>query len=300
MGHQEMSDSAREVLLALTGLAGAVLIAALVTPFFSGRGRRSPIALFEGVVVAVAIISAVLTADTALTAVYDNEPISGHVVSQIARPLVFGVLLLIVLALASRLFESSRNIWTMAPWFGSVLFIAFAGGLAIDLNLSDRALIDFLVAVLVVGALISWGSWRSEVWADARAKRLRRERAVERWRGDYDREERKLSVGVPGAVGSRLSLRCWAKGDRLLLDGPECRQLIRALDERWDALDQGRSALPAEGAILTEVRVSHSIRRLWRPCLEVRSQGREFDQEPLLRSVYMQDGFFDVTEVGIF
>jgi hypothetical protein len=61
-----MCENAREVLLVLAGLAGTVMIAALVTPFFTARSRprdkRSPVALFEGMVSAVVIISATVTA----------------------------------------------------------------------------------------------------------------------------------------------------------------------------------------------------------------------------------------------
>jgi hypothetical protein len=104
-------------------------------------------------------------------------------VSQIALPLAFGVVLLIVLALASRVVDSSRDIWNMAPWFFLVLFVAIAGGFALAVNLSDRQLLDYFFKVLVVGGLVGWGSWRYELRSTARSSRRRREEAIKRWRG---------------------------------------------------------------------------------------------------------------------
>lgn len=303
MGHQEMSDSAREVLLVLAGLAGTVMIAALVTPFFTARSRprdkRSPVALFEGMVSAVVIISALVTAETALVAVYDNEPISGDVVSHIALPLAFGVILLLVLALASRLIGSSRDIWTMAPWFLSVLFVALAGGFAVDVNLSSRALLDFVFAVLVFGALVAWGSWRYEVRSAARARRRRREDAISRWRGNLKWDERELAVALPGSVGSGLKLRCWATKDRLLIDEAGGRQLSQAVDGRWQALEEGRLVLPLEGLILTELRVIRPASRPWLRRLEIRVEADEAGRDPIEHSIDGRGGFFDITEVGL-
>jgi hypothetical protein len=303
MGHQELSDSAREVLLVLAGLAGTVMIAALVTPFFTARYRprdeRSPVALFEGMVSAVVIISAMVTAETALVAVYDNEPISADVVSHIALPLAFGVILLLVLALASRLIGTSRDIWTMAPWFSSVLFVALAGGFAVDLNLSSRALLDFVIAVLVAGALVAWGSWRYELRTAARARRRRREDAVSRWRGDLECDERELAVALPGSVGSGLTLRCWTEKDRLLLDEAGCRRLSETVDGRWQALEEGRSVLPPEGSILTEIRVFRPMSRPWLNRLEIRVSAGEAGRGPIGYSIDARGGFFDITEVGL-
>ncbi|MGH2939256.1 MAG: hypothetical protein ACRDPE_14185 [Solirubrobacterales bacterium] len=298
-----MSESAREVLLVLAGLAGTVMIAALVTPFFAARSRprnsRSPVALFEGMVSAVVIISAMVTAETALVAVYDNEPVSADVVSHIALPLAFGVILLIVLALASRLVDSPRDILGMAPWTFLVLFVAIAGGFAVDVNLSDRHLLNYVFGVLVAGAFVGWGSWRYELRLAARAARKRREETIKRWRGDLRRDERELAVALPGSVGSGFTLRCWAKKELLLLDEACGRQLSQTVERRWQALEEGLSILPPDGPVLTEVRVIRPMRKPWLSRLEIRVSAGEGVRGPIKHSIDGRGGLFDVTEVGL-
>lgn len=301
MAHHEMSTATENVLIALTGLSGAVIIAALVTRFIPTRSgeadRHSAIPLFEGVLVAVTIMSAILTAESSLTAIHEHQELRSDVLSHIALPLVFGVVLLTVLAMASRLAYSSRDGWTMLPVFVAILYVALGAGLAIDLDLSPSALWTYVAAVLAGGALVAVGCRQFEVGRARRVERVRRTAAIARRADGYRHEQRELTVGLPGTLGSGLKIACAAKGQSVLLDERDARRLEARVGDRWREHAEGRMILPPSGRVLSEVRVRYPSLRPWKLCLQLRIE--DGAAKAGVTSVALRGGHFDITPLGI-
>jgi hypothetical protein len=300
MAHQEALTATQAVLGALAGISGAVIVAAVMTRLYPDRYERSmPVALFEAIVVAVIIISAMLTAESALVALFDDQKVSSEVMSQIAWPLAFAVVLLIILAMASRLGPSTRNPWVMGPILVSVVYLAAAGGIALDLNLSSGKLWNFVVFVLGSGALIAFVSWRIERAVEVRSVRSRRAELLTRWRRSYEVEERELKVGVPGVVGPGLRVRCWTKGNRVLLDDGAARSMQRQIDEHWRAACEAPGIMPRSSAILTELTIKVLVTRPWRRRLEFSLHDGATNEETERIGVEARDGWFDITDTGL-
>lgn len=301
MGHHEMSTATENVLVALTGLSGAVVIAALVTRFIPTRSdradRHSAIALFEGLLIAVTIMSAILTAESSLVAIHEHRELSSGVLSHIALPLVFGVVLLTILAMASRLAYSSRDGWSMLPVFVAVVYVAAASALAIDLNLSPSLLWTYVAVVLAGGALIAIVCRQYEVASARHIERVRRHAAVVRRADGCHKEERELAVGLPGTHGSGLKISCTTKGENVLLDERDARQLEGRVGGRWREHAEGRMVLPPSGPILSELRVRYPRWRPWKLRLDVRIDDGASKVVPI--SIALQGGYFDITSLAI-
>ena len=295
-GH--MRATTQQVLVGLAGISGAVLIAALV-PQFGNRPRRSlPLAMFESIIVAVILISAMLTAQGSLVALFGHQEISSQTMSQLAWPLAFSVVLLIILAMTSRLAPATRSPLTMAPVLLSIVYLAAAAGLAIDENLSSGQLWDFVIGVLLSSGLIALGMWWLESMIGRRSVRARRVEIAQRWQGSRVIEERLLRVGVPGAVGSGLTVGCWSEDGRVFLDGIAARRFQRQINERWDtALDRG-AALPLSTPIATDARVLTPWIPPWRERFEVQLQ-RPGSKKPELLTVDAHGGYFDITDLNL-
>lgn len=296
MGNEVMTAATETVLVALTGLSGAVLVAALVTRFIPTRSepqvRHSAVSLFEGVLVAVTITSAMLTAESSLVAIHKHKELSSDVLSHIAMPLVFGVVILVVLAMISRLAYSAHDGWSMFPVFVAVLYVAIGSGFAIDLNLSPSALWPYVAVVLMGGAAIAFGCRQIEIIGARRAELVRRHSAVAARSGGREYQERELAFGLPGTSGSGLKITCAVRDRKILMDVDGARRLADRVGGRWQEHAEGRLELPASGPILSEIRVRYPRWRPWKIRLE--AQIDDGASEASAVSVVLYDGHFDI------
>jgi hypothetical protein len=304
MGHHVISTTTEGVLLGLTELAGAVMIAALVTPFISSRTNRSgkhlAFALFEVIVVVISIISALVTAESALTALYEGDEVNSSLIGHIAWPLVLAVTLLLILAIAARLVSATRDGWTMGPWFLAVAYVALAGGFALDLYLTTNSLIPIVGAIVVVGASISWTTWYFESRSSLRLERIRRRQHVERLLDGHEPIERALLVGVPGASASGFRIRFTKKDGRLLLHEDEGRRIEARVAERWRKLHQGEALLTPSDSILTEFRVERPSLRPWQTRLDIHlHRTGQCGSKPIALTADARGNYFDITDLGV-
>jgi hypothetical protein len=294
-----MRDSTQQVLVALAGISGAVIVAAVLARVYPDRSERSlPVALFEAIVVGVIIISAMVTGESALVALFQHHELTSSTMSHIAWPLAFGVVLLIILAMASRFASTTRDPWMMVPIVVSVVYLAVAAGFALDLSLSSGQLWPFVTIVLGSSGLIALATWRLEVALNLRSEQSRREEVTARWQGDCAPAERELVVGIPGAVAMGLVVRCWVRDGRILLDGTGARRMQSRVDDRWQAVFDHQLDLPRSKAIITGVRVHTRWAPPWRDRLDVRLQRAGADRAERI-TVDARDGFFDITETGL-
>jgi hypothetical protein len=179
-----MQGSTQQVLVALAGISGAVIVAAVLSRLYPNRPERSlPVALFEATVVGVTVISATLTAESALVALYRDCEVASSTMSHIAWPLAFGVVLLIVLSMASRFAGTTREPWAMLPILLSVVYLVVVAGFVLNLDLSTGQLWTFVVVILLLGGLLALVAWRFEVLTSARGERALRLELARRWRG---------------------------------------------------------------------------------------------------------------------
>jgi hypothetical protein len=291
-----MKDGTQQVLVGLSTISGAVIIAAVVTQFYPGRSRqRLSIAFSEALVVAVIIVSALVTAATALIALSKGQEVEPSVIWQIASPLTFGVVLLAFLTMAARLMPVSPNPWVLVPVLISVIYLAAVVGLAIDTNLSNGNFWTLVFAVLGSGCLVAAATWRIEAALLYRSERSSRTDLAKRWQGPYGVEDRPLRYGAPRTIASSLLIRCWTKEDRVYVDEPTARLMQQQINERWDSARQGQAVLPRSGAIITGIRVHVPIKPPWPHRLEVMVHGRE----PARIVVDLDDGYFDITDTGL-
>lgn len=298
---QEMKDGTEQVLVGLSTISGAVIVGALVTTFFpsrSGRSEADPsIGLFEGTLVPLIIISALVTAVASMVALYENEQISSHLIMEIAWPLVFAIVLLGVLAIGSRVTISRRNAST-AVITATVVVLILAIGLVIDDHLSGGAFWYFVCLAVLGAAAVAWVSPRLDAWAARGSERSRREAVITRWSACQERAELELKIAVPGAIGSGLQIRCWTRNGRILLDESSAWMMKERIDARWQEACDAQLELPPSDRLITEVSTRRPIRRPQVKQLHIRVAQRG-SAKPSLIVVDLDDGFFDITDTGL-
>jgi hypothetical protein len=98
-----------------------------------------------------------------------------------------------------------------------------------------------------------------------------------------------------------VSLSCWARKDRVYLDGIACAQLRDRVRDRWDRLAEDKGKPPNGPRVLARASVTHYMfalvgtrtARFWifEPGIDEEVRVHELEAN--------DDGLFDVTDLGL-
>jgi hypothetical protein len=301
-----LSPGNRAALQGLITLSGALGIGALLARFFvpgeGGRGRDSGFVIFEVFAVVAILTLSGLTAYFSVLYLYQDVTISDAQLAQVSTPLVVSIILLVLLSVVARVSSLPRP-WLHLPTFSATLMVALGLGFAVPiLNPPIEYIVAIGVAILALGAGVSRLGLQSERADVDRNRKAERERMAKLAAMDYVPVERSLQFAVPANIvsGEKMTIVCWARGEKLYLDQTECRRLGAETARRWADV-AGGAALPPRGEpVLAQIGLKTAFWP-WPPKLRMVLRTRDWrDPEDDVKRIPVGDaGLFDVTSLGV-